>query len=199
MPNIIIFNTKAPYIYLPILVTSAHCIRYEFDAIFDTGAPRTEFSDRSLRYAEFAESIPKVTIANGLQIQHSRINLPQIQIGFPGALLEILCGITGTVLLIIMLLSGASQMLRLCPNLQHRCISNSRKLRDKESQHRDIRFTRFEALSTRHVRARDTKPGYFRKRSRLVQRASIKTNELCRKKESRSQCIRFFPGRFCRY
>jgi hypothetical protein len=50
MPNITTFNTSTPYIYLSIFVTAENGSLYEFDAIFDTGAPRTEFSDTALQY-----------------------------------------------------------------------------------------------------------------------------------------------------
>ncbi len=81
MQNITTFDTNASYIYLPIQVTSTFGSQHEFDAIFDTGAPRTEFSDRALKYAGFIKNIPDVSIANGLQTQkHNRIILPQVKI-----------------------------------------------------------------------------------------------------------------------
>jgi hypothetical protein len=81
MPNITTFNTKAQYIYLPIQVTSVYGSQHEFDAIFDTGAPRTEFSDRALLYAGFIKSIQEVPIVRGLQTQkYDRIFLPKVKI-----------------------------------------------------------------------------------------------------------------------
>ncbi len=70
MPNITTFNTKASYIYLSIQVTSIHGSQHEFDAIFYTGVPRTEFSDRALQYAGLIESISEVPIATGLHYQN---------------------------------------------------------------------------------------------------------------------------------
>lgn len=67
MPNISTFDTKAPYIYLPIQVIPICGSQHEFDAIFDTGAPRTEFSDRALMYAGFL----KVQDRNQLFERHS--------------------------------------------------------------------------------------------------------------------------------
>jgi hypothetical protein len=49
MSNITTFNTGAPYIYLSIFVTATNGAQHKFDAILDTGAPRTEFSDEALR------------------------------------------------------------------------------------------------------------------------------------------------------
>jgi len=81
MPNITTFDTNSQYIYLPIQVTSIYGSQYEFDAIFDTGAPRTEFSDRALKYAGFVESIQELPIATSLQIQkYNCIILPEVKI-----------------------------------------------------------------------------------------------------------------------
>jgi len=81
MPNITTFNTGAPYIYLSIFVSAENGSLHEFDAIFDTGAPRTEFSDSALHYAGFLSETKPVIIKTGLQSQkYGKIILPQIQI-----------------------------------------------------------------------------------------------------------------------
>jgi len=81
MPNITTFDPSAAYIYIPILVYSADDSIHEFDAIFDTGAPRTEFSDRALQYAGFLEATKILEIPDGLQTQkYNRLILPEIQI-----------------------------------------------------------------------------------------------------------------------
>jgi len=81
MPNITTFNTDAPYIYLSISVIFGNAAHHEFDAIFDTGAPLTEFSDTALHYAGFLSTTKPVIVKNGLQTQkYEKIILPQIQI-----------------------------------------------------------------------------------------------------------------------
>ncbi|MDD5674755.1 MAG: retroviral-like aspartic protease family protein [Chitinivibrionales bacterium] len=81
MPNITTFNTNAPYIYLSIAVAADNNTFHEFDAIFDTGAPTTEFSDAALYYAGFLGSTKPVILKSGLQTQkYGKIILPQIQI-----------------------------------------------------------------------------------------------------------------------
>jgi predicted aspartyl protease len=81
MPNITTFNTGAPYIYLSIFVAAGNNTLHEFDAIFDTGAPRTEFSDTALQYAGFLSATKPVLLKNGLQTQkYGKIILPQIQV-----------------------------------------------------------------------------------------------------------------------
>jgi predicted aspartyl protease len=81
MPNITTFNTSAPYIYLSIFVFTESGSFHEFDAIFDTGAPRTEFSDTALKYAGFIDETKPVTLKTGIQTQkYGKIILPQIHI-----------------------------------------------------------------------------------------------------------------------
>lgn len=81
MPNITTFNTNAPYIYLSIFVTSNNGHIQKFDAILDTGAPRTEFSDTALHYAGFLSEIEPVMLKTGLQTQkYRKVLLPKIQI-----------------------------------------------------------------------------------------------------------------------
>jgi hypothetical protein len=81
MPNITTFDTGAPYIYLSIFVAAGNNTLHEFDAIFDTGAPRTEFSDIALHYAGFLSATKPVVLKSGLQTQkYGTIILPQLQI-----------------------------------------------------------------------------------------------------------------------
>jgi hypothetical protein len=81
MPNITAFDPEAPYIYLPVLVTTAEGIETELTAILDTGAPRTEFSDRALVYEGIMDAPVEVGVPVGLQTRkHSRIVLPNIRI-----------------------------------------------------------------------------------------------------------------------
>jgi predicted aspartyl protease len=81
MPNITTFNTGAPYIYLSIFVAATNGALNKFDAILDTGAPRTEFSDEALRYAGFLSETKSVDLKPGLQTQkYSKLLLPHLQI-----------------------------------------------------------------------------------------------------------------------
>lgn len=91
MPNITTFDPNPAYIYLPITVASIDGKRHKFDAIFDTGSPRTEFSDRALHYAGFLDSVQEFPIQNGLQTQkHRRMSFPEITIcGHPISNLEV--------------------------------------------------------------------------------------------------------------
>jgi hypothetical protein len=81
MPNTTTFDTNAPYIYLPISVISGNNTLYEFDAIFDTGAPRTEFSDTALAYAGVIGATKPSVLKDGLQTQkYAKAILPQVHI-----------------------------------------------------------------------------------------------------------------------
>lgn len=81
MPNITLFDTSAPYIFLPIFITTFDNRRHEFDAILDTGAPATEFSDKALQYAGFIPRTSAVEIKSGLQTQkYSKTTIPLIEI-----------------------------------------------------------------------------------------------------------------------
>ena len=81
MPNITTFDTTSPYIFLSIFVITPDKKKLEFDAIFDTGAPVTEFSDKALYYAGFIQNTEDIGLKSGLQTQkYSKINLPLIQL-----------------------------------------------------------------------------------------------------------------------
>ena len=82
MLNTTTFEPKARYIFLPIFVKTKDGKRCEFNAILDTGAPLTEFSDEALYFAGFAlEPKTNVQLQGGLQTQkYSNIILPRIEI-----------------------------------------------------------------------------------------------------------------------
>lgn len=82
MQNITTFETKERYIFLSIFLTAENGKRHELDAILDTGAPRTEFSDEALYFAGFAPKPREdVTLQEGLQTQkYSDMVLPKIEI-----------------------------------------------------------------------------------------------------------------------
>ncbi len=81
MPNITTFDARAHYIFLTTFVFTGDHKRHQFDAILDTGAPSTEFSDRALKYSGFLEVTKDVGIKEGLQTQkYGKIILPRIQI-----------------------------------------------------------------------------------------------------------------------
>lgn len=81
MQNITTFDTSAPYIYLPVFVASDNNIFHKFDAIFDTGAPRTEFSDAALCYAGFLNETKPMELKSGLQTQkYGKFLMPHLEI-----------------------------------------------------------------------------------------------------------------------
>ena len=82
MQNITTFNIKAQYIYLPVFIVTDNLKLLEFDAILDTGAPMTEFSDKALQYAGFLDKIKNgVTLKDGLQTQkYDTVILPETKI-----------------------------------------------------------------------------------------------------------------------
>lgn len=82
MQTVTTFDPHKRYILFPIFVTNRNGQRYQFDALLDTGAPATEFSDEALHYAGLLDS-PKVDIAlqQNLQTQkYGRVTLPSIEI-----------------------------------------------------------------------------------------------------------------------
>lgn len=82
MQTTITFNTSGRYIVVPIFVTTAFAKRWRFTAILDTGAPKTEFSDESLRLAglDIAHK-ESVQIEAGMQTQkYANVILPKTEI-----------------------------------------------------------------------------------------------------------------------
>lgn len=82
MPTITTFDTNERYILLPVFVTTKSGKRHEFDALLDTGAPATEFSDEALQFAGILEETKQdVQLKPGLQTQkYGTAVLPQIEI-----------------------------------------------------------------------------------------------------------------------
>lgn len=82
MPTVTGFNTKARYIFLPIFIVSKTGNKMEFDAILDSGAPNTEFSDHALQSAGFLEELQgDVQLKPGLSTQkYGKTKLPRVEI-----------------------------------------------------------------------------------------------------------------------
>ena len=82
MQNTTIFNVSARYIVFPIFVTTKDGDAHELDALLDTGAPRTEFSDEALQAIGFLETPKKdIVLKPGLQTQkYSKVVLPHLSI-----------------------------------------------------------------------------------------------------------------------
>ncbi|MFH1874076.1 MAG: aspartyl protease family protein [Pseudomonadota bacterium] len=76
------FKTKERYIFLPVFITTFDGKCREFDAILDTGAPQTEFSDKALCFAGFTlRQKEDVNIQGSLPTQkYSKIILPNVEI-----------------------------------------------------------------------------------------------------------------------
>ena len=75
------FETERHHIHLELTLVKDDR-EYSVDAILDTGAPVTEFSDQFLLFAGFIDSIDAdISIKTGLQSQkYNRIKLPSIKI-----------------------------------------------------------------------------------------------------------------------
>jgi hypothetical protein len=78
--NITSYDTNKHHIYIDVTVTNPKGIVYSVAGILDTGAPRTEFSDRFLVHSGFLETKSEtVNLKPGLQIQkYSKITLPSV-------------------------------------------------------------------------------------------------------------------------
>jgi len=76
------FNATGNHIHLEVIVVSKDGVEYSVDAILDTGAPRTEFSDHFLFFTGFTKSIESnIEIKSGLQSQkYNKVYLPQVNI-----------------------------------------------------------------------------------------------------------------------
>lgn len=75
------FDIERHHIHLELTVFN-NGIEYSVDAILDTGAPITEFSDQFLMFTGFIDSVKKdVEIKHGLQSQkYNHIVLPELRI-----------------------------------------------------------------------------------------------------------------------
>ncbi len=82
MQNVTTFDPPARYISFPIYVTAKNGRRHKFDALLDTGAPATEFSDEALQFAGLLdEKKENVTLKPGLQTQkYGKLQLHEIEI-----------------------------------------------------------------------------------------------------------------------
>ena len=82
MPNITTFDPSKRYIFFPIFVTTKQGKRHKFDALLDTGAPATEFSDEALQFVGFLEKEKQdVQLKPGFQTQkYGKVVLPQVEI-----------------------------------------------------------------------------------------------------------------------
>jgi predicted aspartyl protease len=82
MQTTTIFNPEDRYIIIPFFVFMRDGRRRQFKAILDTGAPKTEFSDKALQYAGFdIKPREDVKLHQGLQTQkYANIILPVTEI-----------------------------------------------------------------------------------------------------------------------
>jgi len=82
MPNITLFNTQRPYIFLPFFIQKKDGKFEDLVALLDTGAPKTEFSDEALKHLGFLkERRDNIDLKQGLQTQkYGKIVLPSIKI-----------------------------------------------------------------------------------------------------------------------
>lgn len=82
MPIVTTFDPAQKYIFLSVLVTMTSGRRRELDALLDTGAPASEFSDKALQFAGLLKTLKEeVVIKDGLQTQkYDRVVLPEIEV-----------------------------------------------------------------------------------------------------------------------
>lgn len=82
MSAITTFDTNSRYIIFPIFVTTRNGTRQKFNALLDTGAPTTEFSDEALQHIGFLkETKQDVQLKSGFQTQkYGKITLPCVEI-----------------------------------------------------------------------------------------------------------------------
>lgn len=82
MPNITAFAVHRHHIYIPVFVEGADGIPREADAILDTGAPNSEFSDQFLLYAGLLSRAGReIQPKDGLQTQkYGKIIIPTVEI-----------------------------------------------------------------------------------------------------------------------
>ena len=76
------FDTSQPHIHIEFFVTDGAGMRHSFDGVLDTGAPRTEFSDKFLALAGFIKApAQEIIIKSGLQTQkYGKLVIPKIEI-----------------------------------------------------------------------------------------------------------------------
>jgi len=82
MQHITVFNAHRHHIYLKSTITDSNGVTQYFRAVLDTGAPRSEFSDRFLRTIGMLheDDIPKIDIPTGLQTgKYGSITIPCLE------------------------------------------------------------------------------------------------------------------------
>lgn len=86
------FDPKRHHIHIRFFVTGPHGRHHALDGVLDTGAPRTEFSDKFLALAGFIKKPAQdIVIKSGLQTQkYGKLVIPKIEIcGHPIANFEV--------------------------------------------------------------------------------------------------------------
>lgn len=82
MRNITAFDRQLHHLYIPVFLNTPDGERHELDAVLDTGAPLSEFSDQFLQYVGLIKKAKKeITLKSGLETQrYGKIVLPPIEI-----------------------------------------------------------------------------------------------------------------------
>ncbi len=82
MPNFTNFDPQKRYIFLPIFVADKNGKMRDFQAILDTGAPATEFSDEALQFLGLLDDARQdIELKQGLQTQkYGTVILPHVEI-----------------------------------------------------------------------------------------------------------------------
>lgn len=82
MQHTTVFNTNRHHIYLKSTITDGNGVSQYFRAVLDTGAPRSEFSDRFLRTIGMLHDgdIQEINIPVGLQTgKYGSITIPRLE------------------------------------------------------------------------------------------------------------------------
>ncbi len=76
------FDINRHHIHLELIVKNFNGIEYSVDAILDTGAPYTEFSDHFLKFTGFIKDLDsEISIKSGQQSQkYNKLSIPEINI-----------------------------------------------------------------------------------------------------------------------
>ncbi|HCU25341.1 MAG TPA: hypothetical protein DF383_10000 [Deltaproteobacteria bacterium] len=76
------FDTTRPHIHVRFYVIDLKGSHHSLDGILDTGAPRSEFSDKFLSFAGFIKNPPAdISMKSGLQTQkYGKVILPSVEI-----------------------------------------------------------------------------------------------------------------------
>lgn len=82
MQYITVFNTNRHHIYLKSIIADSNGVVQYFRAVLDTGAPRSEFSDRFLKTIGMLQNgdIQEIDIPTGLQTgKYGSITIPRLE------------------------------------------------------------------------------------------------------------------------